>query len=95
MVNHDYTVEVEGYLLGQFRIHLLKKGLIVRDMCTYKTEKLSEAIVSLAASEDPEALVESWATPHNCESLGGRIRLDTTEADNPYRQHEHPWEKPQ
>jgi hypothetical protein len=88
-----YCVMVYQFLLGQWRIMLCDKGApdegglpgIVREMCTYDADRMTATVVRLAQSTDPEALCNSWAKPWNCEGHGGRIRLDTTEQDNPYR----------
>lgn len=90
MKNPAYRVEVWPYMFGQFRIQLLNDASldILRECCTYESARCREVLVGLAQADDPPAYLETLATPHNCEGKGGRIRLDTTEADNPHRQHQ-------
>lgn len=78
MTNPEYDVEVWAYLLGQYRIQLSKGHpyTIVRECCTYEKGTALAVVVHLAASEDPEAYLESIAKPYNCEGPKGRIRLD-------------------
>jgi hypothetical protein len=87
MQNFRYTILVYHYLLGQFRIQLTDTevrdpyapeghGSIVQEMCTYRYGTLANAVTQLRHSKDPLTLAGSWATPANCDSPGGRIRLD-------------------
>ncbi|MEN3369985.1 MAG: hypothetical protein V7609_2128 [Verrucomicrobiota bacterium] len=87
MVNHDYSILVYHYLLGQFRIVLTDcrlpdlaapagHGSIVQVLCTYKHATLAKTLTLLRHSKEPLELARSWATPTNCECAGGRIRLD-------------------
>lgn len=83
MRNSDYHVEVWPYLLGQFRIMLMKAGTvdIVRQACTYQMDRMARVVVALVLSEDPPAYLESLARPWNCEFPGDRIRLDNHAPD--------------
>src|SRR5947209_15029468 len=86
MQNPRFTILVQHYLLGQFRIQLTDRdwpdrtapaghGSIVQEMCTYRSAKLAEVITLLRRSPDPLTLARSWARPFNCDVDGGRIRL--------------------
>ncbi|MGA3170327.1 MAG: hypothetical protein ABSE62_04880 [Chthoniobacteraceae bacterium] len=94
--NPRYTLMVFSFVLGQFRIQITDKevpdtdapeghGGIVCEMCTYHANTMARVVRQLRMDEDPLALARSWERPWNCEGPGCRIRLDTTEADNPYR----------
>lgn len=94
MQNPNYTVLVRNYMLGQFRIQLTDvrrtdprapkgHGQIVQEMCTYRSSTCATTVASLRNSEDPLKLARSWAKPYNCETKGGRIRLDNRPEDRP------------
>lgn len=89
MANGAYQIEVWPYAFGQYRIQLESsqdRTEIVRECCTYNADKAIEVLKALKVSTDPEAYLRTLETPHNCEGENARIRLDTTEADNPFRQ---------
>lgn len=95
MQNPRYSVVVRRYLFGQLRIQICDQtlrdpfappphGSIVREMDTYRMEKLAEVLPALRSAPDPLALCREWETPANCEAPGrGRIRLDTSPDDYP------------
>ncbi len=78
MANRKYYLMVWPYLGGQFRIHLIPKWSKnpIRECCTYKMGTAIEVTGKLSQATDPEAFLQSLATPENCEGPGGRIRLD-------------------
>ena len=88
MVNKYYTIGVQRYMMGQYRIQLCDlrvpdsyapegHGSIVQEMCTYRQPMLKSVVQKLRAAEDPLAVARGYAKPWNCEFEGGRIRLDT------------------
>lgn len=90
MTNQKYSVLVQPYLMGQYRIQLCNDlevpgvehhGEIVREMCTYSYQTAISKSSALACAKAPESLAASWATPKNCEFKGGRIRLDWEESE--------------
>ena len=95
MENPRYSVVVRRYLFGQLRIQVCDTaqpdpyapplhGSIVRELCTYRMDKLAEVLPALRGAADPLALCREWETPANCEAPGaGRIRLDTAPDDFP------------
>lgn len=90
-VPSGYRVRVRAYLFKQFRIQLIDEripdpltegeGTIVRELCTYQAHTAGTVAARIAAAADPEAEAETFAKPHNCESKGGRIRLDNVPGD--------------
>ncbi len=87
MVNKYYTIGVQRYALGQFRIQLMDlrqpdsyapegHGAIVQEMCTYQQPTMKSVIEKLRGAKDPLEVARSYAKPWNCEFEGGRIRLD-------------------
>lgn len=88
----DYTVLVEAFAFGQFRIRLTDKtkpdpyalsghGSIVREMCTYHLATAESTVAALAEADDPPAFCRALERPWNCEYERGRIRLDNVEGD--------------
>ena len=88
MANQRYAVQVMPYAFGQYRLQLLDTARpdclwpdlpsIVREACTYHAVTMAGRVAELIASADPEATMERWAAPYNCEGKGERIRLDNT-----------------
>ena len=87
MENSNYSVIVQLYLFGQFRIQITDiktpdplappgHGSIVREMCTYNPLTCAETVFNIKNAKDPEKFAESLANEKNCEHPGGRIRLD-------------------
>jgi len=78
-------VEVHPYLLGQFRIMLMagpwEQSPPLRQMCTYRPEVMEQMVDLLVAAPDPVAFCKTLERPWNCESPGGRIRLDNVQED--------------
>lgn len=94
MANPKYSILVHSYLGGQFRIQLTRvdlpdsyapegHGTIVREMCTYHRTTALAVVADLGGSDDPEKTARGYARPWNCESPGGRIRLDNKPEDRP------------
>lgn len=92
--NPHYTILVWPFMYGQYRIQLTDKrqpdffapdghGAIVQQLCTYSGPRFVETCVLLGTADDPLALARSWARPWNCESPGGRIRLDNEPREIP------------
>lgn len=85
MKNKAFRLVCWKYLFDQFRIQITNEGGgILQELCTYEPDTYSRVWRELSDADDPLALACSWARPWNREGEG-RIRLDTTEADNPYR----------
>ena len=92
LAHPDYTVLVEAFAFGQYRIRLTDKtqpdsfapaghGSIVRELCTYHESKAYETVDALAKADDPLAYCVSLERPYNCEYEGGRIRLDNLKGE--------------
>lgn len=82
-----HTLLVVPFLLGQFRIQITDleqpdrhapegHGSIVRELCTYQIDRLSEVLDELEAAADPLAQACTYERPWNCKYAGDRIRLD-------------------
>lgn len=86
-INAYYWVIVRQYLLGQFRLQLIKwdlfdvNGIIVRECCTYDRMTAVKTKDAICQAVDPEAYLQSLATEYNCEGPGQRIRLDNKPGD--------------
>jgi hypothetical protein len=87
MVSKTHTILVQPFMFGQYRIQLTRvdrpdpfapagHGSIVREMCTYNPRTVATLALFLRLAADPEAYCRELERPWNCESSGGRIRLD-------------------
>lgn len=92
--DHHYTVIVQNFMFGQYRIQLCDSriydpgappmhGGVVQQMCTYHRDKAEWMTDQLYLAKDPLAFAKSFATPTNCEFDGGRIRLDDDPDSHP------------
>jgi hypothetical protein len=85
----NYTILVYQYLYGQYRIHICDKrlkdsgappghGEIIRELDTYKVEKLWSVITDIINAEELLKFINSLATEKNTKGsiTTGRIRLD-------------------
>lgn len=94
MRNKDYSVIVQPYMFGQFRIQLTKvtdpdpfapegHGSIVRELDTYKPETASWCMMELSEAEDPERWCIEQERDWNCEFSGdGPLHGDRIRLDN-------------